>query len=100
MLDRYCRQCGAAAAVTRRLLHRSCPALAAATTSLAPKKVEVFIDERKILVDPGVTILQVTSFFMPSKQFISGIGINYLLTRVYVKSIIRIGKHSRIIPFV
>lgn len=29
------------------------------TSAVAPKKVEVFIDDKKILVDPGMTILQV-----------------------------------------
>lgn len=32
----------------------------AAATSTTPKKIEVFIDDKKILVDPGLTILQVT----------------------------------------
>lgn len=29
------------------------------TTISAPSKIEVFIDEKKVLVDPGMTILQV-----------------------------------------
>lgn len=29
------------------------------TTSNAPEKVEVFIDEKRVLVDPGTTVLQV-----------------------------------------
>jgi NADH dehydrogenase (ubiquinone) Fe-S protein 1 len=29
------------------------------TTTKAPEKVEVFIDEKRVLVDPGTTVLQV-----------------------------------------
>lgn len=32
-------------------------------TSAAPKKFEVFIDDKKVLVDPGMTILQVIPRF-------------------------------------
>jgi NADH dehydrogenase (ubiquinone) Fe-S protein 1 len=29
------------------------------TTTKAPEKVEVFIDDKRVLVDPGTTVLQV-----------------------------------------
>jgi hypothetical protein len=31
------------------------------TTTKAPEKVEVFIDDKSVLVDPGTTVLQVGS---------------------------------------
>lgn len=46
--------------VTKRLWQVSArPVIRSQTTNAAPKKVEVFIDDKKILVDPGMTILQV-----------------------------------------
>jgi hypothetical protein len=35
------------------------PTVRKQATNAAPKKVEVFIDDKKVLVDPGMTILQV-----------------------------------------
>ena len=32
--------------------------------SSAPEKVEVFVDDNKVLVDPGTTVLQVIYFFL------------------------------------
>lgn len=41
------------------------PAIRAQATNAAsaPKKVEVFIDDKKVLVDPGMTILQVCNLY-------------------------------------
>lgn len=32
-----------------------------ATTAPAPEKIEVFVDDKSLLVDPGITVLQVRS---------------------------------------
>lgn len=32
-----------------------------------PSKLEVFIDDKKVLVDPGTTVLQVNLFLWPTK---------------------------------
>ena len=36
-----------------------CTANASATPAKAPQKIEVFVDDQPVLVDPGTTVLQV-----------------------------------------
>lgn len=44
-------------------------AAAGAAVAEAPKKIEVFIDDKKVLVEPGMTILQVRAIMSAAQNF-------------------------------
>ncbi len=53
------RSAAAAASATASPMTQAQPLSTARTLLAAPEKVECFIDGKKVLVDPGTTVLQV-----------------------------------------
>jgi len=45
-----------------RALGSQLTAIARSTATKAPEKIEVFVDDQSVLVDPGTTVLQVLKF--------------------------------------
>lgn len=48
---------------TNRCLILTARASSTATPAKTPEKIEVFVDDKSILVDPGTTVLQASLFF-------------------------------------
>lgn len=47
---------------TNRCLYLTARTSSTATPAKAPEKIEVFVDDKSVMVDPGTTVLQVSSF--------------------------------------
>ena len=48
---------------TFKVIYRVISIVARCNTTAAPEKIEVFVDDKPVYVEPGTTILQVLSLF-------------------------------------